>query len=238
MQIEPRIGKGWESSRSNNYSTIYSCVGLSMGPARDALDEKQLSKFWYLGPLKKVFFAAKKTFSLADNQAQVLIKWTEPCKGCSTCRAAEIDAEKRKLAQSRKSFWGSSSINKQLLRSSAEVLKFEKMENRKCSDVKSRVVSADHIMVTPNVDCLNVSIVSNSTRWSYFTNCLKRFRDRTSGFSHADCGTLTRISCKEVWMEPSSEHGLPEWFSVDNENFEGVPFRAKFLQNELKVFVQ
>ena len=57
---------------------------------------------------------------------------------------------------------------------SSEVLKFEKINNRKCSSVNSRTVTADHIVVTPNVDCLNVSIVQNSQPLSYFVQCLKR----------------------------------------------------------------
>ena len=49
MQIEPRVGQDSMDSGSAKYSTVYSCVGLSMGPVRDAADEKELSKFWYLG---------------------------------------------------------------------------------------------------------------------------------------------------------------------------------------------
>ena len=241
MKVIP-ISPQNEDTTPKTYKSVYSSVGLSFGPYRDVLDQTNLDKYWYFGPLKKLFITAKASVGYRNQKIALNVKWTEVCEGCRLCKEEQIKAAKEQMNSRKRSLWGGSTVNKEMLVEANKVLKFEKVENRKCAVVRSRILTeVDHVVFRPFKDGIEISIATDSTTADFFTTSLRRFRDSTAGYMVPTKGRVVTINCKEVWVEPALDgsgntSNFPSWFSLDNENFEAVPFYAKFCRDQVNVY--
>ena len=233
----PKADQLLDGESPRKFKNVFSAVGVSFGPYRDVLDQSSLDKFWYFGPLKKLFVTFKATFAYKDRKIGLNIKWTDVCSGCKLCKKDEIENAKRKLSSKNRGLFGASTTNKDIALEANKVLKFDKIVNEKCSIVRSRtLIDVDQIVFKPGKDCIEISVSTGASGLDFFTQSLFRFRDPTAGYTILSPANITRINCKEVWVEPSEGKRYPNWFSLDNENFEAIPFYAKFYKDSIRAF--
>merc|ERR1712226_145985 len=241
MKVVPIPTQSNDASSLKNYKSVYSTVGVSFGPYRDVLDQSTIDKYWYFGPFKKLFVAAKSTFGYNEKKIDLNIKWTDVCPGCKLCKQDKIKAAKNQLTSLQRGFLGNSSRNREAILEANKTLKLEKIENKKCQVVRARTLrNVDHIVFRPFKDGIEIAIATESTPVDFFMTSLYRFRDPTAGFTVPTRGKTVTINCKEVWVEQNLKEGgksqVSQWFSIDNENFEAVPFYAKFYRDQINVF--
>ena len=235
MKVTPRTQNS-DSSLTKNFKSVYSSVGISIGPYRDAKDESLLEKFWYFGPLKKPIIAVTQARNTGFKPS-FEVKWTDCCSGCRRCKSEEISVEKKKLRGMNRSLWGSNVGKKEVSQESIKILKFDKIDNPACSRVHSRVLSdIDHVVLKPSRDCIEITVVSGSSKTELFWESMRRFRDRDAGSSAAHSGSVSRMNAKEAWLDPIEGKFFPDWFSLDNQNFEAVPIYAKFCRDKVNSF--
>ncbi|XP_073989808.1 acylglycerol kinase-like protein Mulk isoform X2 [Rhodnius prolixus] len=257
-----------EDSSINEGKPVYGIGKVEWGLRREL--KRRSESFWYLGPFKKyaslVFPGTDlHTDPTAQYQSKGLIsaklRYTAPCKGCSSCCNQRPDLIKTlSITESSSSksskWWNILSLKNRRAAQHYPVpdneIDYNSIVNEACSTVEEKVINTSDLCVTTaSVDAESVDEDTPhillkigprvKNQGEIILHGIKLFKEENSI-------VVDRLKAKQLEIRPISadvdllnvkEHKKElkeDCLSIDNEDYEVRPIKVTLLPNSVKVF--
>lgn len=218
----------------NPIKPVYAVGGIEWGAWSDT--HACIDKYWYWGSLRKyaayVFCGYKSDLTWKCN---AMMKYTNPCKGCSRCCSKELIHNQSTNLNRR---WWHAFLPKGQTFVSDNHVDYSKVKNENCGTFYELPVSTTEFCIsTENTKNMSVQkvpllkIALGPENISYTTFIEKGWKRETNNELPVD----SILDAKDIELHPA-ETNKDGMFYIDHEEYEVKPIQVKLLPQSVTIF--
>ncbi|KAH0950761.1 hypothetical protein HN011_005621 [Eciton burchellii] len=220
-----------EDDPENPAKPIYAVDGIKWGAWTDTQARK--NKYWYWGFLRKyaayVFSGYKSDLNWKCN---AVLKYTNPCKGCSCCYSKESYNE-----STNRRWWHTFLPRKQIIVSDNRI-DYSKVTNEDCDKLHEISISTTELCIkTENMKNVPVQstpllkVALGPENISYTTFVEKGWKQEMS--DELPVNSILDAKCIQLYPETMSQNRM---FYIDYEEYELKPVQIRLLPRSITIF--
>ncbi|KAL6447224.1 hypothetical protein ACFW04_001482 [Cataglyphis niger] len=222
-----------ENDPENPIKPIYAVAGIKWGAWSDT--HARIDKYWYWGSLRKyaayVFSGYKSDLNWKCN---AVMKYTNPCKGCSYCYSKDLSYNQSTNLNKR--WWHVFLPKKQTLIPDNHV-DYSKVVNKDCGILYEIPISTTELCITtenvmnPVQPMPSLKIALGPENVSYTTFVEKGWKQEMNN----ELPVNTILDAKDIELYPEIKNNN-QMFYIDHEEYELKPIQIKLLPQSITIF--
>ncbi|XP_029673153.1 acylglycerol kinase, mitochondrial isoform X1 [Formica exsecta] len=223
-----------ENDPENPIKPVYAIAGIKWGVWSDT--HAHIDKYWYWGSLRKyaayVFSGYKSNLNWKCN---AVMKYSNPCKGCSYCYSKELSYNQSTNLNRR--WWHAFLPKKQTLVPDNHV-DYSKVINEDCGIFYERPISTTELCITTE-NVMNVPVQSMPSlkialgpeNVNYTTFVKKGWKQEMNN----ELPVNAILDAKDIELYPEIKNN-DQMFYIDHEEYELKPIHIKLLPQSITIF--
>jgi len=215
----------------NPVKPVYAVGGIEWGVWSDT--HARIEKYWYWGSLRKyaayVFSGYKSNLNWKCN---AVMKYTNPCKGCSRCYSKDLSYNQ--FTNSNRRWWHALLPKRQIFVSDNHV-DYSKVMNEDCGIFHELPISTTELCIkTENMPVYAVPLLKialGSTNTSYATFVEKGWKWERNN----ELPVHSVLDAKDIELYPEITNE-DQMFYIDHEEYELKPIQIRLLPRSITIF--